>query len=124
MNGHQYLELLKRVKEVTKLLHNSPRTEAAYAQWIEDYIFFHGRRHPAKMGETEVTAFLVHLIHRKIPVPIQKQALKALIFLYDWVLAKPLNHPPSITPSRQSCPLSAIQNHKEIIHSGGTSTKF
>src|SRR5260370_36833510 len=36
----------------------SPRTEAAYVEWIKRFIRFHGVRHPQEMGEDEVKAFL------------------------------------------------------------------
>lgn len=37
------------------------RTEQSYLLWIKRYILFHGKRHPAKLGETHVTAFLNQL---------------------------------------------------------------
>jgi len=39
----------------------SPRTEAAYVEWIKRFIRFHGVRHPQEMGVEEVKAFLSHL---------------------------------------------------------------
>jgi hypothetical protein len=39
----------------------SPRTEAAYVEWIKRFIRFHGVRHPQEMGADEVKAFLGHL---------------------------------------------------------------
>ncbi len=31
--------------------HPSPKTEEAYIGWIKRFILFHGKRHPAEMGE-------------------------------------------------------------------------
>ena len=41
--------------------HYSPRTEAAYVDWIRRFILFHRERHPDEMGEPEISAFLSSL---------------------------------------------------------------
>ena len=56
--------------------------------WIKRYIFFHGKRHPAELGASEVTAFLTSLaVHDKVAASTQNQALSALLFLYREVLS-------------------------------------
>ena len=50
--------LLDRLRERIRYLHYSLRTEQAYVQWVRAYVRFHGMRHPAGMGATEVQAFL------------------------------------------------------------------
>ena len=54
----QKSKLLDRVRAAICSRHYSPRTEDAYVHWIKRFIFFHGVRHPAEMGEAEVTRFL------------------------------------------------------------------
>ena len=67
--------------------HYSPRTEKAYCQWAKRFIYFHGVRHPAEMGETEINAFLTHLaVEDKVSASTQNQAFNALISLYHGVL--------------------------------------
>jgi hypothetical protein len=48
------------------------------------FILFHGKRHPAQMGETEVSAFLTDLAVsvNVAGVTTQHHALNALVFLY------------------------------------------
>ena len=53
--------LLDQVRAAVRARHYSRRTETAYAGWIRRFILFHGKRHPAELGEAEVTAFLTHL---------------------------------------------------------------
>jgi hypothetical protein len=53
--------LLDRVRESMRTGRYSPRTEAAYVEWIKRYVRFHGIRHPQEMGADEVKAFLSHL---------------------------------------------------------------
>ncbi len=79
--------LLDQVRERIRYLHYSIRTEAAYVQWIRSFVRFHGLRHPAEMGAPEVEAFLSWLAsERHVAVATHKQALSALIFLYQKVL--------------------------------------
>jgi len=69
----------------------SRRTEETYVHWIRRFIRFHGRRHPKDMGESEVREFLSALaVADGVSASTQNQALAALRFLYDAVLARPL----------------------------------
>ncbi len=79
--------LLDQVREAVRARHYSRRTEG-YIHWIKRYIFFHGKRHPAELGASEVTAFLTSLaVHDKVAASTQNQALSALLFLYREVLS-------------------------------------
>lgn len=83
--------LMDQVREAIRVRHYSYRTELTYLQWIRRYIFFHGKRHPAEMGQSEVTAFLSHLAtQRDVSASTQNQALAAILFLYRNVLEQEL----------------------------------
>ena len=73
---------LDSVREAVHVRHYSIRTEQAYIDWIERYIWFHGKKHPAEMGASEVGEFLTHLaVDKKVAASTQNQALSALVFL-------------------------------------------
>ena len=81
------VRLLDQLRERIRLLHYSRRTEEAYVYWARAYIRFHELRHPAEMGKADVENFLTHLAAQKgLSVSTHRQALSALIFLYDKVL--------------------------------------
>jgi len=83
----QASRLLDQVRERIRYLHYSIRTEDAYVHWVRGFVRFHGLRHPAEMGAPEVEAFLSRLANeRKVAVATHKQALSALVFLYQRVL--------------------------------------
>jgi integron integrase len=85
-------KLLDRVRHACRVRHYSIRTEEAYHDWVERFIRFHGIRHPAKMAEAEVNAFLTYLaVEHNVAASTQNQALCALLFLYAVVLERPLN---------------------------------
>jgi integron integrase len=90
--GSRPKKLLTLVRETLRRRHMSTRTEASYVGWIKRYICFHGKRHPDKMGEREVEAFLTHLaVEGKVAASTQNQAFSALLFLYRDVIGKDLH---------------------------------
>ena len=79
--------LLDQLREQIRYLHYSLRTEEAYVYWTKKFVRFHGLKHPREMGRQEVEAFLSHLAtERKVSVSTHRQALSALLFLYQKVL--------------------------------------
>lgn len=83
----QSTRLLDQLREQIRYLHYSLRTEEAYVYWVKKFIRFHGLKHPRDMGQAEVEAFLTYLAtQRKISVSTHRQALSALLFLYQKVL--------------------------------------
>ncbi|MEK6592308.1 MAG: phage integrase N-terminal SAM-like domain-containing protein [Pseudomonadota bacterium] len=83
--------LLDQVRKTIRRKYYSRRTEEAYVHWIKRFIYFTGKRHPATLGETEVTAFLSDLaVVRRVAAATQNQALSALLFLYKEVLGMEL----------------------------------
>jgi integron integrase len=82
---------LRRLRDATRVRHYSIRTEEAYVGWVKRFILFHGKRHPAELGEPEVSAFLTHLaVVGQVAAATQNQALNALVFLYRHVVGRPL----------------------------------
>lgn len=78
-----------QVREKARLRQMSLRTEDAYWGWIRRFILFHGKRHPEGMGPTEVREFLSHLVRgHDVAVSTQRQALNAIVFLYESVLGR------------------------------------
>ncbi len=80
-------KLLDEVREAIRVRHYSIRTEHTYVDWIYRYIIFNNKRHPAEMGEAEISRFLSHLAtNGNVAASTQNQALCALMFLYKHVL--------------------------------------
>ena len=81
------VKVLDQLRERIRYLHYSLRTEQAYVNWVRAFIRFHGVRHPATLGSSEVEAFLSWLANeRKVSVSTHRQALAALLFFYGKVL--------------------------------------
>lgn len=83
--------LLERLEDALRARHYSRHTVKAYGHWLKRFVIFHDMRHPQRMAESEVNAFLTHLATREhVAASTQTQALSALVFLYRHVLERPL----------------------------------
>ena len=81
------VRLLDQLRQQIRYLHYSIRTEEAYVHWVRAFVRFHGLKHPADLGGADVEAFLCWLAtERSVSVSTHKQALSALLFLYEKVL--------------------------------------
>jgi integron integrase len=107
--------LLDQVRNRIRLKHYSIRTEQAYVDWIRRYIHFHGKRHPAAMGVSEIETFLTDLaVARHVAAATQNQARSALLFLYREILAIELPWLEGVQPAKASTRLPVVLTQKEV----------
>lgn len=118
-------KLLDRLRHACRARHYSPRTEDAYHDWCRRFILFHNKRHPDTMAEPGVNAFLTHLaVEGHVAASTQNQALAALLFLYQHVLAKPLDRLDGVIratrPKRLPTVLTPAEVRLVLSHLDGT----
>ncbi len=90
-------------------------TEKTYVHWIRRFIYFHGKRHPLEMGETEVGAFLTHLaVKENVGASTQNQALSALLFLYRHVLKREFGWLDNVERAKRSKRLPVVFTKEEV----------
>uniref|UniRef100_A0A832MKA3 Integron integrase n=1 Tax=Eiseniibacteriota bacterium TaxID=2212470 RepID=A0A832MKA3_UNCEI len=107
--------LLDRVRAALRVRHYSRRTEEAYVGWIRRFVLFHARRHPAEMGEREITAFLSDLaVTRRVSASTQNQALSALLFLYQHVLGRELEWLDGVVRAKAPGRLPVVLTRDEV----------
>ncbi len=95
--------------------HYSRRTETAYCLWARRFIYFHGLRHPADMGEAEINAYLTHLaVDEHVAASTQTQALSALLFLYRHVLGREVGELDGVVRARKSQRLPVVMTRAEV----------
>jgi integron integrase len=108
-------KLLDQVRQAIRARHYSRRTEDVYVMWIKRYIFFHGVRHPAEMGEPEINAFLTHLaVKEHVSASTQNQALAALLFLYRHVLSREVGDLGQVVRARKPTRLPVVLTREEV----------
>ena len=107
--------LLDRVRQAMRARHLSPKTEEAYIGWIKRFIFFHGKRHPAEMGEAEIGQFLSSLASDShVAASTQNQALNALLFLYHRVLEKQIGLIQGVVRAKRPRRLPVVLTRGEV----------
>jgi integron integrase len=108
-------KLLDQARDALRVGHYSRRTEVAYLDWMRRYIVFHGKRHPAEMGEAEVTDFLTHLaVERQLSAATQNQALGAILFLYRHVLRREVGDLGLVVRARMPERLPVVMSRGEV----------
>lgn len=107
-------KLLDQVRHATRVRHLSYRTEQAYVSWIKRFIFFHNKRHPNEMDETDVSRFLTFLaVRRHVSASTQNQALSAILFLYRSVLKKELGWVENVERAKKPSRLPVVFTKRE-----------
>lgn len=84
-------KFLDQFRVFIRLDGKSYATENTYVYWVHQYILFHNKEHPSKMGAQHIGAYLSHLALTANTAPnTQKTALNAIMFLYNRFLKKPI----------------------------------
>ena len=109
------MRLLDQLRQEIRYLHYSIRTEQAYVHWVRAFVRFHGLRHPAELGHSAVEAFLTWLAtEQQVSVSTHKQALSALLFLYQKVLRLSVPWLDDIARPQRAPRLPVVLSHDEV----------
>src|SRR5437868_2875704 len=107
--------LINELRRAQRLHHYSPRTEAAYVQWVRRFIRFCGRRHPRELGAGDVTRFLTHLaVDAHVTASTQNQALAAIVFLYRDVLDMQVGWLANLVRAKRSERVPVVLTKQEV----------
>ena len=107
--------LLDQLRSQIRYLHYSIRTEQAYVHWTRAFVRYHGLRHPLELGGADVERFLAWLANeRQVSASTHKQALSALLFLYQRVLGQQLPWMDEIGRPRSDARLPVVLAHDEV----------
>ena len=107
--------LLAQLGAALRTRHYSRRTEKAYVHWVRRFVLFHGKRHPRRLGEAEVSAFLSALAtDQRVAASTQNQALAAILFLYRFVLGVDLPWLSELVRAQRSARLPAVLSRDEV----------
>jgi integron integrase len=98
-----------------RTLHYSRRTEQAYWHWTRQFVLWSGKRHPVDMGAAEIGQFLSYLAtERDVSASTQRQALAALLFLYQKALQIDLPYIDGIARAKQPQRLPCVLTVDEV----------
>jgi integron integrase len=123
MNAKAYVQLpttskpklLEQVRQAIRTRHYSQMTEKAYVHWIKRFIFFHNKRHPVDMAETEIAQFLSGLATAgRVSASTQNQAFNALLFLYSEVLNRKIGVIAGVVRAKRPQRLPVVLTKEEV----------
>ncbi len=119
------LEVLGRLRTEIRLLHYSIRTEQAYLSWATRFAAFTRFQPLESLGAAEVKEYLGFLAEkREIAASTQRQALCALVFLYERVLKSPLEEIGEFARPKKPIRLPVVLSRQEVAsllqHISGT----
>ncbi len=107
--------LHQQVIAAIRVRHYSRCTEQAYWRWAAQFVRWAGKRHPAEMGAAEIQQFLSYLAtDRDVSASTQRQALAALLFLYQKVLEIDLPFIDGIVRAKQPQRLPVVLTRDEV----------
>jgi integron integrase len=108
-------KLLDLVREACRARQFSRRTEDAYVGWIRRFVLFHGKRHPAQLGDQAIAAFLTDLATRgRASSATQNQAASSLLFLYRDVLQIPIDAPHGVLRPKKPQRVPVVLTRGEV----------
>ncbi|CAK0774570.1 Integrase/recombinase [Gammaproteobacteria bacterium] len=107
--------VIDRLVAVVRQRGYSIRTEEAYRSWTIRYLAFISNRDPRTVGVTEVVSFIEMLtLKGNVAASTQNQALNALAFLYNQVLAQPLGNMGTFQKAKRSQRLPVVLTRLEV----------
>jgi integron integrase len=105
------------MRRALRLGHYSPRTERTYIRWVIRFVRASGMRHPAELGEEDVTRFLSGLAEAGgVSGSTQTQALSAILFLYRKVLGTELPWLERLVRAPKRSRLPVVLTRDEVSH--------
>jgi hypothetical protein len=113
-----------RSRDELRLQHKSYQTEKAYLSWLRRFERFLKSRPVTTLGGDDVRDFLTYLaVQRQVSFSTQKQAFNALLFVFRYILDKPIGSidevPRSKTPRKLPVVLTAEEINRIFAHLSG-----
>lgn len=108
-------KLEDQIRAAIRVRHYALSTERSYVAWYKQFVRWAGMKHPATLGGDAVQAWLSHLASdRDVSASTQRQALAAVLFLYQQVLGLQLPWMDDIVRAKQPHHLPCVLSSAEV----------
>jgi len=108
-------DFLNEARATARRRHMSLRTEEAYLSTIRRFIYFHGRKHPRRLGAAHIRDYLSHLaVEGEVAASTQNVAFNAILFLYRDVLQMNLPNIEGVVRARRPARLPEVLSRDEV----------
>jgi len=121
--------LREAIKQACAVRHYSRRTFDAYWHWARQFVLWSGRRPVRELGKVDVEQFLGWLANeREVSASTQRQALAALLFLFQHVLQQDVGWVDHVVrakqPRRLPTVLTVAETRDLLAQTSGTPGLF
>ena len=107
--------VISTMKDMLRLKHRSYQTEKTYLGWVKSFSEYRKGLDPESLDESHIKSFLTHLaVERRVSISTQNQAFNSLLFLYRYVLDKPVENLQDTIRSTKTPNLPVVLNITEI----------
>ena len=105
----------QRIRDACRVRHYALATERVYVAWYKRFVRWADMKHPATLGGDVVERWLSHLATvDEVSASTQRQALSAVLFLYQQVLGLKLPWMDNVTRAKQSQRLPTVLTPSEV----------
>ncbi len=110
-----WVDVAEEMQNALRLRHRSFRTEQTYLGWVRRFYRFLNGRHPKAIDSQHVQDFMTHLaVEQKVAASTQNQAFNAILFLFRYVLDKPIDDIGSAVRAKRSTRLPVVLTKGEV----------
>jgi integron integrase len=111
----QWKAVAEDMHKVMRLRHLALRTEQAYIQWVRKFYDYLEGMPPGSLNSTHVKDYMTHLaVETKVSASTQNQAFNALLFLFRYILDKPIEDIRDAVRAKRRKRLPVILTRDEI----------
>jgi integron integrase len=109
-------KILDQLKDEIRRRNYSYSTEKNYSLWVIRYVRYHNLQHPLKLHEKDIVEFLNHLANElNLAASTQNQALSAIVFLYEHILNRPVEHLQHLKRAKKPKHLPVVLSENEAM---------
>ena len=108
-------QILAAMEKALEVRHYSDRTMEAYLPWADRFLSLHSNRSAGMLAECDINAFLTSLATKdRVSASTQNQALSALLFLFRFVLNRPVGELGNVIRAHRTTRLPTVLTRDEV----------
>lgn len=112
-----WVDIAEEMQNALRLRHRSFRTEQTYLGWLRRFYRFLNGKNPVSLSSRHVKDFMTHLaVEGKVGASTQNQAFNAILFLFRYVLDKPIEDIGSAIRAKRTTRLPVVLTKKEVVN--------
>jgi integron integrase len=111
----QWKLVAEEMQKLLRLMHRSYRTEKTYIGWVRQFYRYTKGLSPYSLESKDVKDFLTYLaVEKNVAISTQDQAFSAVLFLFRYVLNKPIENIGEAIRAKRTRRLPVVLTKREV----------